>query len=54
MIGNSYNNKIEEQKDGYHDFIQRFLFFLGKIKEKNKSVHTAVASFCILSLFNKI
>ncbi|WP_341810877.1 MULTISPECIES: hypothetical protein [unclassified Wolbachia] len=53
MIGNSYNNKIEEQKDDYHDFIQRFLFLLGKIKEKNKSIHTAVASFHILSFLIK-
>lgn len=53
MIGNSYNNKIEEQKDDYHDFIQRFLFLLGKIKEKNKSIHTAVASFRILSFLIK-
>ncbi|WP_265024974.1 MULTISPECIES: hypothetical protein [unclassified Wolbachia] len=53
MIGNSYNNKIEEQKDDYHDFIQRFLFLLGKIKEKNKSIHTAVASLHILSFLIK-
>ncbi|WP_264331142.1 coiled-coil domain-containing protein [Wolbachia endosymbiont (group B) of Erebia ligea] len=53
MIGNSYDNKIEEQKDDYHDFIQRFLFLLGKIKEKNKSIHTAVASFHILSFLIK-
>uniref|UniRef100_A0A3B0J7D2 Chromosome partition protein Smc n=1 Tax=Wolbachia endosymbiont of Aleurodicus dispersus TaxID=1288877 RepID=A0A3B0J7D2_9RICK len=53
MIGNSYNNKIEEQKDDYHDFIQRFLFLLSKIKEKNKSIHTAVASFHILSFLIK-
>ncbi|BET34846.1 MULTISPECIES: hypothetical protein [Wolbachia] len=53
MIGNSYDNKIEEQKDDYHDFIHRFLFLLGKIKEKNKSIHTAVASFRILSFLIK-
>ncbi|UYC23826.1 hypothetical protein L3551_00910 [Wolbachia endosymbiont of Aedes aegypti] len=53
MFGNSYDNKIEEQKDDYHDFIQRFLFLLGKIKEKNKSIHTAVASFHILSFLIK-
>ncbi|MFV0949021.1 hypothetical protein JR312_03030, partial [Wolbachia endosymbiont of Nasonia giraulti] len=53
MIGNSYDNEIEEQKDDYHDFIQRFLFLLGKIKEKNKSIHTAVASFHILSFLIK-
>lgn len=53
MIDNSYDNKIEEQKDDYHDFIQRFLFLLGKIKEKNKSIHTAVASFHILSFLIK-
>ncbi|WP_143689564.1 coiled-coil domain-containing protein [Wolbachia endosymbiont of Nilaparvata lugens] len=53
MIDNTYDNKIEEQKDDYHDFIQRFLFLLGKIKEKNKSIHTAVASFHILSFLIK-
>lgn len=53
MIGNSYDNKIEEQRDDYHDFIQSFLFLLGKIKEKNKSIHTAVASFRILSFLIK-
>lgn len=53
MIGNSYDNKIEEQKDDYHDFIQRFLFLLGKTKEKNKSIHTAVASFHALSFLIK-
>ncbi|MCJ7454750.1 MAG: hypothetical protein MUP48_04825 [Wolbachia endosymbiont of Homalodisca vitripennis] len=53
MFGNSYDNKIEEQKDDYHDFIQRFLFLLSKIKEKNKSIHTAVASFHILSFLIK-
>lgn len=45
MIGNSYYNKIEEQEDNYHDFVQRFLFLLNKIKENNKSVHTAVVNF---------
>lgn len=53
MIGNSYDNKIKEQKDDYHDFIQRFLFLLDKIKEKNKSIHTAVTSFRILSFLIK-
>ena len=53
MIGNSYDNKIKEQKDDYHDFIQRFLFLLDKIKEKNKSIHTAVTSFHILSFLIK-
>ena len=53
MFGNSYDNKIEEQKDDYHDFIQRFLFLLDKIKEKNKSIHTAVTSFRILSFLIK-
>ncbi|MFT4314217.1 MAG: hypothetical protein AB3P11_03865 [Wolbachia pipientis] len=48
-----FGNSIEEQKDDYHDFIQRFLFLLGKIKEKNKSIHTAVASFHILSFLIK-
>ncbi|RDD35693.1 hypothetical protein Wcon_00108 [Wolbachia endosymbiont of Cylisticus convexus] len=47
-MGGSYYSKAKGQEDDYHNFVQKFLFLLNKIREKNKSIHTAVANFNVL------
>ncbi len=52
-MGGSYYSKAKGQEDDYHNFVQKFLFLLNKIKEKNKSIHTAVANFNVLCFLIK-
>ncbi|KLT23075.1 hypothetical protein wVul_0278 [Wolbachia endosymbiont of Armadillidium vulgare str. wVulC] len=52
-MGGSYYSKAKGQEDDYHNFVQKFLFLLNKIREKNKSIHTAVANFNVLCFLIK-
>lgn len=53
VMGGSYYSKAKGQEDDYHNFVQKFLFLLNKIREKNKSIHTAVANFNVLCFLIK-